>query len=279
MSLISSLCAAVAVGLLATIGYDLWIALTTAYMQDLIKECDAISLDLSKRNFYLNMVGIAILTDVVFIGLTLKSPFLAAAILLLLVVIPRQVVAQLIKSRKRLLKDQMVDAVSMIVSSVRASMTLEAAIEYAANEVPAPLGNELTNVAGAIRLGSSLKDALNNAKERLRIQEFIAFAATLIVNQESGGDRLLPTLEDIKSSLMENRRLERKVESETATGRFVINALCSTPAIFTLISFVTNPLGTKLLFATTGGQLIILVVTILSYVGFVVGQKIVNIEI
>ena len=276
MSLISSLCAAVAVGLLATIGYDMWTALTTAYLKDLINECDAISLDMSKRNYYLNVVGIAILVDVAGIGLALKSPFLAASILLLLVVVPRQVVAHLIKRRKRLLKDQMVEAVSMIVSSVRASMTLEGAIEYAAQEIPAPLKNELQNVSSAVTLGSSLKDALNKSKERLRIQEYIVFAATLIVNQERGGDRLLPTLEDIKMSLMENRRLERKVESETASGRFVINSLCATPFVFILISFATNPFGTKLLFTTTLGQSVILTVTIIAYVGFVVGQKVVN---
>ena len=279
IAIISTLCAAVAVGLFAAVCYDFWTDVTEQYLRDLVKKSDAVSLDVSKRTVYMNGIGIALIADVALVAGILKSPLIALSIGLLLVVLPRQIVAFRIRKHTRTLKDQMVDAVSMIAGSVRANMTLEAAIEYAANNVPAPLGAHLQQISESIKLGTPPVRALKESQKRLQFQEYSIFAATLIVHYEHGGRQLLPTLEEIKASLMENRRLERKIQSETATGRFVINALCATPAIFTVLSFFSNPQGAKLLFTTQLGQLVIFVVTLLSYAGFVVGQKVVNIEV
>ena len=85
-------------------------------------------------------------------------------------------------------------------------------------------------------------------------------------------------LEEIRKSLLESQRLERKLNADTATGRLTIDTLACAPIAFVLLTYLLNPVGTELLFSTVSGNLVLLFATALTYVGYRWGQKVVDID-
>lgn len=253
-----------------------WDRVSMRYIDDLAKKCQILSFDLSLFPFYLRLWGGLIFAAIV-VTIFLNCYALGVVAIFLIVVLPRQVLLYCLKWRKQLLRDQLITAISVIKSMSKAGAMLEQAIESVALETPAPLNREFRRIHGEYKHGRSLEDSLEDAKQRLGLTGFIIFATTLITNKKHGGN-VLVTLEEIHKSLTETQRLERKLESDTATGQFVINALAAFPFVFLVLSYFLNPEGTVLMFTTTLGQIVLAVAMFLVYIGYKVGQKIVNIE-
>jgi tight adherence protein B len=123
-----------------------------------------------------------------------------------------------------------------------------------------------------------LSDAIRATKERLKIESFTLFSAAILVCLERGG-RITDALERISHSLQELQRIERKLEVDTAAGTKVVYILTVFPIIFLGISYVTNPAGTDMLLHSLSGQIILLLVIVLTYLSFRWSQKILAIEV
>jgi tight adherence protein B len=128
------------------------------------------------------------------------------------------------------------------------------------------------------RHGRPLSDAIRATKERLKIESFTLFSAAILVCLERGG-RITDALERISHSLQELQRIERKLEVDTAAGTKVVYILTVFPIIFLGISYVTNPTGTDFLLHSLSGQVILLLVIVLTYLSFRWSQKILAIEV
>lgn len=227
--------------------------------------------------FYERLWGLLALGTIIVVGIHFGMWPIVVAILGLLYFSPRIILQSLIRRRRTLLRDQLMPALSVIANSVRAGMTLEAAIETAAEETPEPLAKEFKRIAGEYRHGRSFVDAMEEAKQRLSLSSFTLFAASIITNKKRGGD-ISETLERLRRSLLENQRLERKLEADTASGIMVINLLSAFPFGFLLMAYGMNPEGTQLMFTTFLGQLAMFFVILLVAIGYRMGMKIMDIE-
>ncbi len=274
--LVSSICVGVAVAALAEPFLAFWDATSTRVVDDLLTQCRQISFDVDQVVYYLRLWGVLIVAFVV-AGSLLGAPIIGVVVAAVVSVAPRQILESQIRKRKRVLKDQLVDALNLIVNAAKAGSALEQSVETAARETPAPLGIELQRVSNDYRYGVTFEDALLAAKKRIQIQEFVILATTLIVAKKNGGDSTT-ALEEIKTTLIENQRLERKLEADVATGRMVVNILSCVPLAFFFVSLALNPEGTKLLLTTIVGQLVVALATALTLVGRRMGQKVMNIE-
>ena len=87
-----------------------------------------------------------------------------------------------------------------------------------AAQCPRPINAEFHQIVAEYQLGKPLERTLNEAKDRLKSENFALFAAAMLASHESGG-RLNETVERIAHSVLEMQRLERKVMSETAQAR------------------------------------------------------------
>jgi len=275
-ALIISACTAGAVFFLFVPTLRLWDAAATQLIVDLKRSLVQLGFDEKPIYAYMRLWGV-VLTIVISCGFALGVPILAGIVAFVIFVAPREILKIVLRSRKRLLKDQLIVALNLINNAIHTGIPVEQTVKIAAEETSKPLKLELNRIVVEYERGRTIEDALNASKDRLQLQEFAVFVTALVVNKKSGGN-LKQTLKEIQNTLFENRRLERKLEADTASGRMVINVLCLAPILFLFGGYGLNPEGTALMFTTLWGQLILLCSVVLIYAGYYLGQKVVNVE-
>lgn len=191
---------------------------------------------------------------------------------------PWYVVRRVAQARRQKIEDQLADAMVMFSSGVRAGLSIPQALELLAFECPKPICQEFHQMAGEYKLGKPLERTLTEAKERLKSENFVLFAAALLASRESGG-RLNETVERISQSVMEMQRLERKVHSETAQARKSAVYMAIVPLLLLIVYAGVDPQNTERLFTTLPGQIILSTAMVLNLVAYLWALKILSADI
>ena len=101
----------------------------------------------------------------------------------------------------------------MLANGASAGLSLPAAVQLAARELPEPAAAEMRSVVEQLRVGQPVEDALESLRERLPSRELGVLMTTLVIQQRAGGDtvralnELSGTLEARKDLLREIRTL------------------------------------------------------------------------
>lgn len=277
LATVVSLLAALAAGLLFVRIGPAWDTITARQINDLSPRLQDLRLDQSElprflRWWGLTMVGIIAATT----ALGILPVGLAAAYLIF--VSPRLILKARIRKRGYLLRDQMVGACVALSNATRAGLSLAQGFETIAEETPEPLATEFRRIVHDYRSGRPLSEAITHAKERLQLDSFTLFASAVLVAHERGG-KVTEALDRISHSLQENQRLEKKIESDTESGRQVALILGAFPFGFLALFSLLEPEGVGLMFSTILGQIIFLVVVVLVYLSFRWCSKILTIEV
>ncbi len=197
---------------------------------------------------------------------------------MLLLAGPWYLIRRLAARRRQKIEDQLADAMVMFSNGVRAGLSLAQSLELLAQECPRPIHQEFQQIVGEYNLGKPLERTLTEAKERLRSENFLLFAAALLASRESGG-RLNETVERISRSVVELQRLERKVRAETAQARKSAVYMAIVPAFILLTYFYLDPENTRLLFITFPGQLLLSICAVLNMGAYFWAVKILSADI
>ena len=178
------------------------------------------SLRLSNRNLRIRIQAWLAIVGGTFCALwiALAAPVLSTVVAVLLAAGPWYLVRRLAQERRRKIEDQLADAMVMFSSAIRAGLSIPQSLELLAVECPHPIRQEFHQISGEYKLGKPLERTLEEAKDRLRSENFLLFAASLLAARSSGG-RLNETVERVSASVLELQRLERKVHAETAQAR------------------------------------------------------------
>jgi len=217
----------------------------------------------------LGLFGVWIAMDSLIFG-SLAAVFLCAG--------PWYVVNRMGRRRRQKIEDQLADALVTFSSGVRAGLSLAQALELLAAECPKPIKQEFQQIVGEYKLGKPLERSLVEAKERLRSENFILFAAALLASRESGG-RLNETVERISRSVLELQRLERKIESETAQARKSAVYMAIVPLFILIVYALIDPNATALLFEKLPGQVLLAVAVILNVIAYFWAVRILRADI
>lgn len=277
LTLLSTLCLAAAGFVVALPLMEYWDKFSEKYLGELYSSSRMLGLDVSMYTLYLRLWGVALLFIFLFFGVVLWVWPIMLALLYLAFMAPRLIMEVLVTRRKKLLRDQMVPAISVIANGVKAGLTIEKSFEDATPSIPFPLNKEFSQILKDIKFGRPFIRAVNSAKERLTIPSFTLFATALAVSRERGGN-ISDVLERLRESLVETQRLERKLEADTATGNMVILVLTLVPFIFTVLMLFLHPVGTMLFFTSLIGQVLFAVVILMTYCGNRLGHRIMKIE-
>lgn len=182
----------------------------------------------------------------------------------LLVQLPKYVIEELVSARTRLLRDQMVSATGCLASNTEAGNSLAQGLEAVARETPQPLARQFRRIVADYGHGCRLTDAILTARERLQLEPFSLFASAIQVTLARGG-RINQALARISHSLREGQRLERKLQSETAAGKRVVQLLAIFPFGFLILLYGLAPQSVALLFTTLPGQFVLAMCILTEY--------------
>lgn len=229
------------------------------------------------RNLRKYLIGWLIAVGCTLLGfwLVLDSLVFAVVISVLLICGPWYLIRRMAQRRRQRIEDQLADAMVTLANAVRAGLSLAQSMEILAAQCPKPINAEFHQIIAEYKLGKPLEQALTEAKERLKSENFALFAAAMLASHESGG-RLNETVERIAQSVLELQRLERKVMSETAQARKSAVYMALAPAFILIVYYFIDAENTTLLFTTTVGQILLATALVLNIVAYLWARVILN---
>jgi tight adherence protein B len=279
--LIVSLAAAAATGLAAALLVgpltEFWDRFMAWSLADLERAMDALRIDRHGLQGWLRWWGLLVATVGIGLGLVLRSPVLAVPLVLGGLVAPRFWLGHIVDSRRKLLRHQLPPALAGLANAVRAGLPLPEGIATVAAELSEPLRGEFRGIVAEHGGGRPLAAAIEDVKQRLGLEPFTLFAATIQTTLQRGG-RVSEMLEILADSLRELDRLERTMDSATASPRKTIFFLGLFPALFLLGFLLLFPEGTMLMFTTTLGQVLLVVAAGLTGASVLWSQSILALE-
>ncbi|MCA9052498.1 MAG: type II secretion system F family protein [Planctomycetaceae bacterium] len=214
---------------------------------------------------------------VMWVGLGL--PVLGVLTAIVLFCLPWYFLRRLAEQRREQIEDQLADAMVSLSSAVRAGLSLAQAMEILARQCPMPICQEFQQLYGEYQMGKTLETCLKEAKTRLSSENFALFAAAVEASRQSGG-RLNETIERIAYSVRELQRLERKVQSETASARKSAVYMALAPIfILAMYYFAVDAEATSQLFIQVPGQLILAAAAILNVIAYLWARHILSPDI
>jgi len=227
----------------------------------------AIALGLSEETVGLLMKvwGIVFLCLVALGLIVLQSVPITVVICWLFFQLPSLLLEYWLNRRQQLLRDQLVMASIGLANSARAGLSLNDSIDAVSKDTPVPLRDHFEEITRRYECGITLESAISFVTEKIRIESFSLMSAALKTTHECGGN-LSEAMERISESLHEHQRLDRMMETNTASARRSSAIMAVFPIIFLGIMFCMATEGTMLMFTTLLGQIILSVVIALIYV-------------
>lgn len=144
------------------------------------------------------------------------------------------------RKRKEAFESQLPEAIDMMVTSMRAGYSFQAAMRFIGEEMPAPLGPEFARFYDEQRLGVDVRTALLGVQERLDSLDFKMLATAVLIQRETGGT-LSDILANIATLMRERVTVRAQIETLTAEPKISARVLSAAPVVVYLGLLLVNP--------------------------------------
>lgn len=131
---------------------------------------------------------------------------------------PRWVMRFIKTDRENKFKAQMVDALMVLSSSMRAGLSLIQAMEVVVEDAPQPMSQEIGLVVKETRMGLSLDESLRRLKERMPVDELSLVITTILVARETGGD-VTTVFTKLVETIRERFKIKERIKTLTVVPR------------------------------------------------------------
>jgi tight adherence protein B len=191
---------------------------------------------------------------------------------------PRSIVDYFENKRKKKYQIQMVDALNLMANGLRAGLTVPQSIGMVVDELPAPVSQEFNLILQQAKIGVPLDEALENLKKRVHTEDNEMFVTSVNILRETGGN-LAETFDTIVSVIRERVRLQLKIETYVASGKFQAYTIGSMPFVMIGLFGAGDPEYFPLLFGTLYGVLALIAICGMVALGMWVIFKIIDIKV
>lgn len=166
------------------------------------------------------------------------------------------------------MRDQLPDLFYLLARTVRAGFSLPQAIEFVGERGQKPLADEFRLAANQIRLGLTVPAALRLAARRVRMVDFDALVAAVMVYNTTGGN--LPVLmERLAAAARDHNQFRGHFLAATAQGRITAILIGLVGPALLVYYAVTRPAHTQAFFNDPRGLTLLLVAGVLQVIGVV----------
>ena len=203
--------------------------------------------------------------------------------------VPTIYVRQAKGRRLRAFNNQLGDTITLLANSLRSGYSLLQSMEMVSRESPPPVSEEFRRVVQEVGLGLSTQDALSNLFRRVPSDDLDLMITAINIQHEVGGN-LAQILDTIGHSIRERVRIKGEIRVLVAQQRISGYVVAGLPIMLAVIlAFITPSfmaplftIGLPPFVAEPGkeGWICMPVCAgILMLIGFVIIQRIVNIEV
>jgi tight adherence protein B len=191
---------------------------------------------------------------------------------------PRSYVALRRGQRLRAFNGQLGDTINLMVNSIRAGYSILQAMKAVSEEMGPPISTEFGRVFQEVQLGIPLDDAMAHMLRRVPSDDLDMMITAINVQREVGGN-LAEVLDTISFTIRERIRIKGEIRALTGQSRASGYLVAVVPVVLTGVIYLINPEFMNLLFEHTCGHIMIGVAVVGIIAGFIVINKIVNIDI
>jgi tight adherence protein B len=224
----------------------------------------------------LSAACLALLAYVLVRLLTFNS-LLAMGAGLVMSVVPFIYVKHRKAKRLRQFEEQFPEAIDLIGRALRAGHAFTTGLAMAAEEIPAPIGEEFKLLYDRQNFGMSLPDAMKAFAARIPLIDARVFVTAVLTQRETGGN-LGEILDNLASVIRERFKVKRQVRVLTAHGRITGWVLAGLPPALAASMFVVAPGHLKLLTNDPLGVQMIIGALVLQVMGTLIIRKLVNVR-
>ena len=227
-------------------------------------------------------MAIATLTALATIGLTVATRIgIVPSLLLGLLIgtaLPHLVIGRLGKRRLAAFIKLFPDAIDLIVRALRSGLPVSEAIVGAGHEIADPVGAELRQVEGGMKMGRDLESLLWDTAKRIDASEFRFFVIALSVQRETGGN-LAETLSNLSDVLRRRRQMQAKAHAMASETRATTMILGGLPVAVILVLSLTSPAYLTPLITDVRGYILDAIAVGMLTTGVVIMNKMAKFEI
>ena len=207
-----------------------------------------------------------------------NNPWLALLGMVAGLIIPDLWVRQRKAMRRRKFQGQLVDALFILSSSLRAGLSMTQAFEQLESEMGPPASQEFGLMMKAHRLGLTLEESLQRLNERMPCDELNLITTAVLVARETGGD-ITGIISQLITTIRERKKLNDKVKSLTLQGRIQAYVMSMLPIFFAMFVQTFNRDYFRVLMEDETGNLLLMAAVALWVVGMLLLIRMSKVEI
>lgn len=182
------------------------------------------------------------------------------------------------RRRIRQFNKQLQDALQQISNALRAGLTFQQAMDQVGRESPSPLRQEFGLFIKEVKLGVPVDEALTSMAGRVGSEDLELVATSTNIARQLGGN-MAEMYETIGATIRERFRLEGKIDSLTSQGKMQGVVVSMLPVVIGLFLNWYRPDLMEPMMESWFGYGLLTVIVLLMVAGYVVIQKIVNIDV
>jgi tight adherence protein B len=145
-----------------------------------------------------------------------------------------------VRQRARRFKEQLPEAIDMLVSAMKAGYSFQAAMKFIGEEVDEPLGPEFLRFYEEQRLGVEVRTALLALQHRVEDLDLRMFVTAVLIQRETGGN-LVEVMERISGLMRDRAALKGEIDTLTAESKLSARILSALPFFVFGVAYLLNP--------------------------------------
>ena len=202
---------------------------------------------------------------------------LAAGVGFALFFVPFMYVRHKKTQRLKKFEEQFPEAIDLIARALRAGHAFTTGLAMAAEEIPAPVGEEFKLLYDRQNFGMPVPEAMRAFAARIPLIDARFFVTAVLTQRETGGN-LSEVLDNLSTVIRERFKVKRQVRVLTAHGRITGWILSALPPCLAAAMFVISPRQMQILTEDTLGVQMIIAGLTLQVIGTIIIRKLVNIR-
>jgi tight adherence protein B len=196
------------------------------------------------------------------------SVAVSMGVAVLVLAVPRLLLARAHAARKYTLDRQLPDALRILAAALSSGSSFSTALSVMAKDLNPPLSQELSLILREQRVGIPLQDALENFRLRICSESVGQVTTLLRVGAESGGSLAL-LLDKLSLNLSEQQYMSLKVEMLTTQGKMQAWVIGVLPLILLGVLCWLDPNAMQLAMSSGVGQVALVTIAVLELIGLV----------
>lgn len=191
--------------------------------------------------------------------------------------LPRFIIS--IKKAKRLkaFNEQINEGIMIITNSLKAGYSFLQAIAVVVEETRDPFAKEFKKLLKEMSLGVTIDESLKNMLNRVESEDLKLIVNAILIQKDIGGN-LSEILDNIGLTIRERQKVQNELKTLTSQGKLSGLIVVLIPVALGFTLYLLNKEYIMLLFTTKIGLIMIILALISQFIGILIINNIVKIE-